>query len=278
MTTEKVNVHLTVQYDGSEFHGFQRQKGVRTVQGELERGLGELLGEEIELSAASRTDAGVHALGQSAGFRCARGGVPPERIAPAAARFLPPDILIRGSREVPDDFHARFSAKGKEYLYLCYRSPHALPVLRRNALSVPGELDVEAMRKAAGSFVGTHDFTSFGNREAEERDPVKTIFGFGLAGWRGFVVFRVRGSGFLYRMVRAMVGTLLEVGGGSRGAGDVAGILKARDRGAAGRTVGPQGLYLMRVFYEEPVSGEGLDGPGGWPEDFFKNIAVGAHG
>ncbi|MFH1538445.1 MAG: tRNA pseudouridine(38-40) synthase TruA [bacterium] len=261
MAAEKVNVHLVVQYDGSGFHGFQKQAGVRTVQGELERGLGELLGQGVELSASSRTDAGVHAMGQSVSFRVARGGLPPERIAPAAARFLPEDILAVSSREAPPEFHARHSATGKEYMYLCYRSAHTtLPVLRRNALRVPEKLDVGAMRKGAGHFAGTHDFSSFAGKDDAERDPVKTIFGFGVSEWRRFIVFRVRGSGFLYRMVRAMVGTLLEVGAGSRGADGIPETLAARSRGAAGRTAGPEGLYLMRVFYEEPVSGEGLEG------------------
>lgn len=260
-----MNAHMIVRYDGSDFHGFQRQAGLRTVQGELEAALEGLLGERVELSASSRTDAGVHAAGQSVSFRYSGAGAPPDRLAAALLRRLPADVSAVSSREAPEDFDARFSAKGKEYVYVCYRSAVEVPGLRRYATAVSEGLDAGEMSRAAALFEGERDFSSFGNNSGVERDPVKRICGARVVERGRFVFIRVVGSGFLYKMVRTIAGTLLEVGEGRRRAEDIPVIIEARNRGAAGRTAGAAGLHLARVFYGEERLEGALEGP--W--DFF---------
>ena len=230
------------------------------MQGELESALFNLLGEQVEIIGASRTDAGVHALGQVVNFKChpqtrlgvqgsSRGTIPSDKIAYAIRRFLPPDISLVSSEEVPLDFHARYSAKSKDYLYVCYRSPHVIPFLRRNALEVHPDINIERMREASACFIGKHDFSAFRNESDAPADPVKTIYYFDVEERDKFVLFRVKGSGFLYRMVRNLVGTLLEVGRGRWETEDVREILLSGDRAAAGPTLPPHALYLLRVEY-----------------------------
>ncbi|MEW6202456.1 MAG: tRNA pseudouridine synthase A, partial [bacterium] len=183
---------MLVQYDGTDFHGFQKQPGgVRTVQGELENALSNLLGEQVEIIGASRTDAGVHAFGQVVNFILhtqtslgvaqtslgvhgkSRREIPPDKIAYAIRRFLPPDISVVSSEEVAQDFHARFNAKAKVYVYVCYRSHQAIPFLRRNALEVNPDVRADKMHEAAQYFLGTHDFSSFRNESDAAADPVR---------------------------------------------------------------------------------------------------------
>lgn len=248
--TNTRNIRVLLQYDGTDFHGFQKQQGgVRTVQGELEDALFNLLGEQEEIIGASRTDAGVHALGQVVNFKASHGVIPPDKVAAAAHRFLPSDISLVSSEGVPLDFHARYSAKSKEYLYVCYRSPHPIPFLRRNALEVHPDINIERMREASACFIGTHDFSAFRNESDTPVDPVKTIYSFDVEERDKFVLFRVKGSGFLYRMVRNMAGTLLEVGRGRWKSEYVREILLSCDRVAAGPTLPPHALYLLRVEY-----------------------------
>lgn len=246
-----VNIKLTLSYDGSGFHGFQKQKGgERTVQGELERALGALAGEAGETVGASRTDAGVHALGQCVSFRYA-GPVPPDRVAAALNTLLPRDVTAAVSEAAPDDFHARFSTVAKTYCYVCVESPHVVPVFRGLALNLPRRLDRERVRDALGAFIGTHDFSAFANVSDTPRDPVKTIHAFELVERPPFLVFRVTGSGFLYRMVRNMAGAAIEAGAGRCDAERIRAALADRGRAPGIPTLPPQALYLVRVHYTE---------------------------
>lgn len=246
---ESKNIKLTVSYDGAGFHGFQRQEGdIRTVQGEIERALRELTGEDIETAGAARTDAGVHALGQALSFRAAI-KIPPDRVAPALGPLLPEDLRTVSSEEAPPDFNARFSAAGKEYHYVFYHSPAPIPFLRRHALHLKRRPDAEAMRAAAAHIVGEKDFSCFRNEGSAPSSPVRTIFSASVEENGCFIIMKVHGSGFLYKMVRNIAGTLLEAGEGKRAAGDISALIEAKDRALAGPTLPPQGLYLMKVFY-----------------------------
>jgi tRNA pseudouridine38-40 synthase len=242
-------VKLVVSYDGTAFHGFQKQPGdLRTVQSELETALGMLLEESVEVFGASRTDAGVHAVGQVVHFTTEK-QLPPERISVALRRWLPPDITAAHSEAADDDFHARFSARGKLYHYLINRSAAPPPFLRNIACNVHGALDLGTMERALGHLAGEHDFSAFMNKGSEPSTTVRTMFDLSLMENDSFLVFSLHGSGFLYRMVRNIVGTMLEVGRGRLDPDEVRDILDSGDRGRAGQTAPPQGLYLIRVDY-----------------------------
>ncbi len=248
-------IKLVLQYDGTGFHGFQRQKAsenVRTVQGEIDRALGELTGVVVETHGASRTDAGVHALGQVVSFEtdC---GIPGDRFAAAVRRFLPEDLQTVGSWEMEDGFHARFSNCGKEYMYLAYGGVAENPVLRRRALLVRGRFDMDRASRAFEAFEGTHDFSALRNVGSGPANPVKTIHVASVREENGFYVFRVRGSGFLYKMVRNMVGTAIGAARGEIEPEDVPRIIAGGSRAEAGKTLPPHGLYLVKVLYAGDV-------------------------
>ncbi len=255
------NLLLTIEYDGTDFSGWQRQPSQRTVQGEVERVLSILCAQPVSISGTSRTDAGVHAYGQRASF-AGDFRIPTERIKEAANNLLSGSghfrgvgpIRIREVREVPPEFHARFDSVGKTYIYKLRTGGEADPFSRYYSYQLRGEPDVAAMRQAAAYFTGTHDFRSLmaaGGQEME--DTVRTIY--------GLSVFRdpaegpelsvaVTGNGFLYNMVRILTGTLVEIGLGRRAPEEVPGILQSLDRKKAGHTAPPQGLYLMEIYYE----------------------------
>lgn len=243
------NIKLSIRYDGTEFHGFQRQDGgVRTAQGEIEKALRSLLGEEIETAGAARTDAGVHALGQVVSFQTAT-NIPPDKIAPALRRLLPPDLQTVSSEEAAVDFNARFSAKGKEYNYIFCRTGASVPFLRNLALHVRSALDVEEMKKALAFLEGEHDFSAFRNEGSTPTKPVRTITSTSVTESGFLLIISVCGSGFLYKMVRNIAGMALEVGRGKLKAETVPEIIESRDRSLAGPTLPPHGLYLIRVDY-----------------------------
>ncbi|MDM5196930.1 tRNA pseudouridine(38-40) synthase TruA [Fictibacillus enclensis] len=239
----------TVSYDGTQFAGYQVQPGARTVQGEIEKSLSKMhKGTSVRISASGRTDAGVHALGQVLHFDSPL-AIVPERWQKAVNALLPADIRILEVEAVPFDFHARFSAVEKEYHYRLMTSGEP-DVFRRNYAShFPYPLDHTAIQEAMGIFMGTHDFTSFSSARSEVEDKVRTITMFELVTAGDELIFKVRGNGFLYNMVRIMAGTLLDAGQGKIQPEEIRSMLAEKDRSAAGKTAPPHGLYLYRVTY-----------------------------
>lgn len=244
------NIVLKVAYDGTAYHGFQRQTPpVVAVQNVLEERLARLFGDSIEMAAAGRTDAGVHAMGQVVNF-FTNGGIPTERIVRAANSLLPPDIVVMEAREGGPDFSARHSARGKTYLYRIQQGAVPSPFTRAYAWYIRRSLDLGAMRRALAHLVGTHDFSSFRAAGGAPMSPVRTIYLADLAEKEGGLLeFSFHGNGFLYHMVRNIVGTVADVGLGRWSQEDFARILAARDRKAASPTAPACGLYLCSVDY-----------------------------
>lgn len=245
------NLKLTVAYDGTRFHGFQRQAGHKlpTVQEALEEAWRRLTGEAVKATGAGRTDAGVHALGQVVNIRTQVASIPAERVPYAFNSVLPKDVAVLECVEVPLAFHARFDARWKRYEYRVLNRAFPSPVERLYTYHVSHPLDVEAMQEGARLLLGTHDFSAFSGSEAKGRSPVRTVSRCDV--WRDGekVHFAVEGDGFLYRMVRTIVGTLLQVGLGKKEPGWVGEVLASRDRAEAGPTVPACGLYLVEVGY-----------------------------
>ena len=254
LTSSKETRHLwkaTIAYDGTDFHGWQVQPDRATIQGRLKSVLAEIEGGPVDVQGAGRTDAGVHALGQVASFAL-RNPIPGANLRKAMNRLLPGAIRITGIEEASGDFHARHSAKAKLYEYRLWREDVCPPFLARYVCHYPYPLDEEAMIEAAAGFEGTRDFLSLAAAGGPEQgSSVRTIFCSILSREEQQLVYRVRGSGFLYHMVRNIVGTLLEVGRGRYPPSEVAKILAARARSAAGPTAPARGLFLMRVDYEK---------------------------
>jgi len=239
---------LTVQYDGTDFAGFQRQPNAPTVQGTLEECLGRCLGHPLSLAAASRTDAGVHALGQVV---CLETAVPiPPTAAPMAfTAALPNSVAVVEVEEVHPAFHPRFDATSKQYVYRVVTRPVRSPFLGRYAWCVPYELELQGMQEAGGHLVGRRDFRSFCAAGSPTRDFVRNVSRLDIAAEGDVFEVRIEADGFLYKMVRNIVGTLVEVGRGRLPPERVRDILEARDRRAAPPTAPPQGLCLVRVTY-----------------------------
>ena len=242
------NIKLIMAYDGSSYHGFQVQRHGPTIQEVLERALRDLTGEKIRVTPAGRTDAGVHALGQLVKIRTGS-SMPPARYAPALNTYLPRDIVIKLSREVPEDFHARFDAIGKVYTYVVHQGPHQSPFLSHHAHFVQRPLDWDKIAEAAALLQGRHDFKSFQAAGSTVTNTVRTLSRVELARRGPFYLLTFVGDGFLYHQVRNMVGTLLEVGAGRLQPDDIMGILKAGRRECAGPTAPAAGLFLSRVLY-----------------------------
>lgn len=243
---------LTIAYDGTDYAGWQRQSGQMTVQERLEAAFAVIFGQRVPVEGAGRTDAGVHAFGQAAHVVLPRPFALPQ-LVPALNANLPDDIAVRAVRPAPDGFHARFCAIGKRYVYRCVTGRLRPAVGRRYLHWVKRPLDLEAMRAAGRLLVGRHDFAAFATnpgyvrkhgttRTIQHLRLVRRSWGFDLA---------VQGDGFLYNMVRALAGTLIDVGTGRLSAADVAAILHGRDRRAAGPTAPACGLYLLTVLYPD---------------------------
>ena len=251
------NFALTIEYDGANFHGWQVQNGYRTVESELQKALQAVVHQPVKLFVASRTDAGVHARAQVAHF-LTEAEFPAPRLHAALSQILPEDMAVLAIQERPEAFHARHDAQGKWYRYTVFNRPIAPAIQRAYVLPVREKLRLGPMERAAKLLLGTHDFISFGVNMA--RDPVestvKTLHRLDIrreAGNEGHTIyFDIVGNSFLYRMVRSLVGTLLEIGMGKRAPESVLAILDKKDRCAAGVTVAPQGLCLMQVFYDDP--------------------------
>ena len=256
MNMEKT-IFLTIAYDGTGFSGWQRQPVDRTVSGELEKVFSQLCGIEVKLNGASRTDAGVHAIGQCATFSGVF-GIPVHRMARAANDALAKDRLERvgeiqivSATEKPKGFHARFDAQGKRYVYKI-RNVEKPDIFCRNYFyQVKKPLDVFAMQEAANAIVGEQDFCCFmATGSTEQKSTVRKIYDCNVTKEDENIKISISGNGFLYNMVRIMAGTLVEVGYGKKDASSISEIIASLDRRKAGHTAPPQGLYLEEVFYQ----------------------------
>jgi len=249
-------IRLTVEYDGTAYAGWQRQINAVSVQQKLEEAAGKLTGEDIRVTGASRTDAGVHALGQVAHFDTAS-RIPGDKFCFALNTMLPPDIRVSASCETRSDFHARFDAKGKLYRYLIHNHPHA-PALGRNTHAhAIYPLDEELMHEEAQLSVGTHDFQAFAASGSIVKDTVRTIHEARVLRDGNEVELLVRGDGFLYNMVRILAGTLIAVGGGQLAPGAIARAIESKNRLDLGATAPACGLTLMKVYYDDdPPEGD----------------------
>ena len=250
-----MNFKLTIQYDGTDFHGWQVQAGDRTVQGELTRVLSLLEGSDVHVHGSGRTDAGVHAEAQVASVRLHK-PFTPDRLRNAINGNLWRDVRSIKAEKAPDDFHARFSATGKTYLYRVINAPVASPFWVRYAHHESRVLDAARMRDAARLFLGEHDWTAFSAANSDAEHRVRTITDFSVdVRWderasASLIEFRVTGDGFLRYMVRSIVGTLLEVGRGERDSDTIQTAIVTGDRNLAGATAPAHGLTLLRVYYD----------------------------
>lgn len=239
---------LTLSYDGSNYNGFQRQKNAVGVQQIVEGALSNLLGEEIKVAASGRTDTGVHARGQVISFGTAS-TVPTARITKAIRHLLPTDIVVYEAEEVSAEFNARYSSKEKTYQYKIFITDIPDPFVRNYVWEVAKDLDIKKMQEAANLLLGTHDFSAFRNQGSKPMIPVRTIT---KAKWtisEKQLVFTITGDGFLYRMVRNIVGALSKVGSGEMTIEEFQAIMSSKDRSSFGGSAPARGLYLMQVKY-----------------------------
>lgn len=239
---------LVVAYDGTNYCGWQIQPNGITIEEVLNRELSRILREDIKVIGASRTDAGVHALGNVAVFDT-EARIPGDKVSFALNQSLPPDIRIQLSKEVVLDFHPRHCETRKSYEYCIYNHRFENPIGRQYAYFVHRPLEIASMQKAAKLLVGTHDFKSFCNIHTCVLDTVRTIYACNVQKEGPVITIHIEGNGFLYNMVRIIAGTLIEVGSGIRQPEEMSIILESKDREAAGKTAPPQGLKLVRITY-----------------------------
>jgi tRNA pseudouridine38-40 synthase len=242
------NIKLVIEYDGTNYSGWQRQKNAMTIQEKLENTIKSLTGKFCEVIGSSRTDAGVHARGFVCNFMT-DSKIPPDKFKMALNRILPEDIVVLKSQEVDMSFHARYSSKGKMYTYTIVTGDNRPAIGRNYMYYFYRKLNLEDMQKACKFFLGTHDFSAFKSNGSSVKTSVRTIKNFIVHKNDKIFKFDVVGDGFLYNMVRIMVGTVLEVGVGKLKPEDIPNILESKDRSKAGKPVPPMGLCLEKVFY-----------------------------
>lgn len=243
-----MRVKLVVAYEGTNYCGWQIQPNGITIEQVLNENLSSLLGEEITVTGASRTDAGVHSLGNVAVFET-HTKMPAEKISFALNQRLPEDIVVQESCQVPEDFHPRFSKSRKTYEYRILNCRFRQPLERRTSYFYHYPLDVSAMQKAAAYLVGEHDFTSFASVHAQTNTYVRTIYALDVVREGDMIRIRVQGNGFLYNMVRIIAGTLIQVGAGIKKPEDMESILAGKDRELAGPTAPAHGLTMIGLEY-----------------------------
>lgn len=245
------NFKLTLEYDGTDFNGWQIQsQGERTVQGEVQDVLFKIFKHKVNVVASGRTDAGVHALGQVINFK-ARTKMSPVEIQRAMTAFLPADIVVRGAQEVPLKFHAQYGARSKTYRYTILNRNIPSARERNHCHYYPYELDLTKMRREAKALVGKHDFRSFeaSDHERGKHSSVRTVQSIAIIKKGDWIDIDIKADGFLYKMVRNIVGVLLDAGSGRLAKGGIKSILDKKDRCQAGQTAEPQGLCLLEVEY-----------------------------
>lgn len=239
---------LTISYDGTNYSGWQKQKNAVTVQGELDKSCSSLFRAPVESIGASRTDAGVHALGQRAVIDVET-SIPADRIPMALNSFLPDDIVVTAAEETDKDFNPRFKALKKTYEYRIYNKDFRNPLYRNYSEYIREDLDLGKMKEACGAFEGEHDFKAFCASGNSSKTTVRTIYSLEVEKDGDFIIIRVTGNGFLYNMVRIIAGTLIYVGMGKIKPDDIPDIIESCDRSRAGKTAGPSGLVLVKIMY-----------------------------
>ena len=242
------NLLLTLRYNGTEFHGWQVQPNGNTIQQELCNAFKRLSGNDENIIGCSRTDSGVHANIFCCNVRT-ECSVSVEKIPDALNFYLPPQIAVYDCKEVDFDFHARYDCKGKEYVYLIYNGKHRNPFYENKAMFYSYEIDAEMLDNEAKSFIGVHDFSAFCSAGSEVEDKVREIYDCSVKRNGDLIEIKVSGNGFLYNMVRIIVGTLLDIQKGKIEKGSIEKIIASCNRENAGVTAEPQGLYLNKVFY-----------------------------
>jgi tRNA pseudouridine38-40 synthase len=244
------NFKLTIEYDGSAYHGWQRQKGARTIQAAIERALTAMTRQPVTLVGAGRTDAGVHAIGQVANFKC-HTALTADIFQNGLNSLLPEDVVIRQCCEVAEDFHARYSAKSKRYAYRIINQPIRIAIGRQYAWHMLKPLDPVAMQAVVPHLVGTHDFSSFEGVGSPRKHSCRHVIQARLLQTdQSTLVFEIEADGFLRYMVRNIVGTLVAIGRGKLSPEDFPRIIAAKDRGQAAATAPAHGLFLLEVKYE----------------------------
>ncbi len=241
---------FTIAYDGSDFFGWQKQpdENIRTVQGEFEKALGRFFKKNVECIGASRTDRGVHAMGQRAVIDIDT-TVPTEKFPLALHSFLPEDISVVKAEDVSEEFHPRYDCVKKTYQYKIYNGKYRNPICRKYSEYCHVFLDEKKMNEVSKAFIGTHDFKAFAASGNSSKTTVRTIFDIDVKREGEFVVITVTGDGFLYNMIRIMTGTLMLAGTGKLDFDGLLKIIESRDRTKAGKTAGPNGLTLMEINY-----------------------------
>ncbi|MBE7050586.1 MAG: tRNA pseudouridine(38-40) synthase TruA [Ruminococcaceae bacterium] len=242
------NIKLILQYDGSNYHGFQIQPSVETVQGVLERTVKEITGESVRVYGCSRTDAGVHAYRYVAGFKTGT-PIPPDKISVVMNNHLPDDIRVISSYEEKEDFHPRFSCVSKTYRYIINTDETSDVFMRNYEWQVKKELDIRAMEEACKYIVGEHDFRSFMTSGPDMETTVRNVFSLHVKKEGNRIIIYINADGYLYNMVRIITGTLCLVGEGRISPENVGEIIAKKNREYAGPTAPPQGLYLYEIFY-----------------------------
>ena len=242
------NIKLTIEYDGKDFNGWQKQPNKLNIQGEIEKAIEEITGEAVELNASGRTDAGVHSLGQTANFKT-NSEIDISKMAIAINSKLKQSIRIIKAEEVDEKFHARYSCKGKKYKYVINNSKYGSAIYRDLEYHMPIKLNVEAMQKGIKYFEGEHDFKSFKASGTSSKSSVRTIYSAKVIEDGERIIVELEGNGFLYNMVRIISGTIVDVGLGKIKPEEIPEIIESKDRTRAGKTLPPQGLYLVEVYY-----------------------------
>ena len=244
------NIKLVIEYDGKEFNGWQKQPNKLNIQGEIERAIKQITGEEVDLTASGRTDAGVHALGQVANFKT-NSNIPIEKIPIALNSNLKKSIVIKSAEEVEERFHSRLNCKRKTYRYIINNSRYGTAIYRNLETHIPMKLDIQKMQEAVKYFEGEHDFKAFKASGTSSKSSVRTIYKAEIIEKENEKIYiELTGNGFLYNMVRIIAGTLVEVGLEKIEPEDIKEIIKSKKRENAGKTLPPQGLYLLKVEYD----------------------------
>lgn len=242
------NIKLIIEYDGKGFNGWQKQPNKLNIQGEIEKAIGEITGETIELIASGRTDAGVHSLGQTANFKT-NSEISIEKFPIAINSKLKKSIIIKSAEEVEERFHSRYSVKSKKYRYTINNSKYGSAIFRDFEYHFPIKLDIENMKEAAKYFIGEHDFKAFKASGTSSKSSVRTIYKAEVIGNGDRIYIELTGNGFLYNMVRIISGTLVEVGIGKIKPEDITEIIESKERAKAGKTLPAKGLCLIEVTY-----------------------------